>query len=75
MDRITIRRTWVGAATGALLFGAVALVQALRSGAPFLRVVQPVLVIAVIGLTVGALVGPMLGQAFARIGARMRREP
>ena len=72
MDRITIRRTGLGAAIGALLFGAVALIQALRSGAPFLRVLQPVLVITVIGLTVGALVGPMLGQAIARLTSRSR---
>ena len=53
---------------GGLLFGGLALLQAVRSGAPFPRVLQPVLVVAVIGLTVGALAGPLVGQALSRRG-------
>ena len=66
MNRDTLRRTLVGGGAGAILFGGVATLQALRAGADFPRVLQPILMLAVIGLTVGALAGPLVGQAFAR---------
>jgi len=67
MNPLLIRRTLRGAVIGALLFGGIALFQALRTGAPFPRVLQPILVLAVIGLTVGALAGPLVSQAIARL--------
>jgi hypothetical protein len=72
MNRELIRRTLVGAAVGALLFGGVALYQAARSGAPFPRVLLPIGFFTVLGLTVGGLAGPLLGQAFARLRAQRR---
>jgi hypothetical protein len=65
MNRTVVRRTLTGAVLGAILFGGVALVQAYRSGAPFPQVLQPVLFFAALGLTVGGLAGPLLGQALA----------
>ena len=61
-----VRHTLTGAAVGGGAFGLVALVQAVRSGAPFPAVLQPLAVITVLGLTVGALAGPLVGQALAR---------
>lgn len=66
MDPIVIRRTMVGAAVGGGLFGGVALVQVLRSGVPPLSVIQPLLVFVVMGATVGALAGPLVGAAWTR---------
>jgi len=66
LNRETLRRTLTGAAIGGGLFGGLALLQAMRSGAPFPGVLQPVLVVAVIGLTVGGLAGPLVGQVWAR---------
>jgi hypothetical protein len=65
MNRTVVRRTLTGAALGVVLFGGVALVQAYRSGAPFPQVLQPILFFAALGLTVGGLAGPLLGQALA----------
>jgi len=67
MNRLLILRTLRGALIGALLFGGIALFQAARTGAPFPRVLQPILVLSVIGLTVGALAGPLVAQAIARL--------
>jgi hypothetical protein len=61
-----LRRTLIGAAVGGLLFAAVSVLQAVRSGATFPRVLQPIGVFALIGLTIGALAGPLVGQAIAR---------
>jgi hypothetical protein len=66
VNAVTLRRTWIGAAVGAAVFGGVSLVTAVRSGAPFPDVLQPIGVLAVIGLTVGALAGPLVGGALAR---------
>lgn len=66
MNRSTLRDTLKGALVGLAVFGTIAFVQALRSGAPFPQVLQPIGVVAVIGLTVGALAGPLLGQALRR---------
>jgi hypothetical protein len=51
---------------GALAFGAVSAIQALRAGVALLSVMQPILVFALIGLTVGALAGPLVGAAIRR---------
>jgi hypothetical protein len=66
MERILVRRTVRGATIGGLLFGMVALVQALRAGAPFPRVLGPIGVFTLIGLTTGGLAGPLLAQARER---------
>ena len=66
MNRATIRRTVIGGVIGGLLFGGVSLMQALRSGASFPRVLQPIGVFALIGFTIGALAGPLVAQAIAR---------
>jgi hypothetical protein len=65
-----IRRTARGAAIGALLFGGLSLLQALRAGATFPHVLQPIGVFALIGLTIGALAGPLVAQAIARTRGR-----
>ena len=57
------RHTVRGALVGTVLLGGVAVIQALRAGAELARVAQPILVFALIGLTVGGLVGPLLGRA------------
>lgn len=69
-----VRRTLVGALVGGGAFGGVALLQALRSGAPFPAVLQPIAVITVLGLTVGGLAGPLVGQALARRRRRRRED-
>jgi hypothetical protein len=55
-------------AIGAVLFGGVSAVQALRAGVSLLSVIQPILVFALIGLTVGGLAGPLVGAAMRRRG-------
>ena len=65
-----IRRTVRGAGIGALLFGGVSLLQALRAGATFPHVLQPIGVFTLIGLTIGALAGPLVAQAIARTRGR-----
>lgn len=66
MSPLLIRRTLFGALVVGGLFGAVALVQVLRSGVSVLRVVQPLLVFVVLGATIGALAGPLVGAAWTR---------
>lgn len=70
MNRTVLRRTLTGALVGGSAFGVVALVQALRSEAELARLVQPVLVLVVLGLTVGGLAGPLVGAALARWRSR-----
>ena len=70
MNRRMIHRTARGAAIGALLFGGASLLQALRAGATFPHVLQPIGVFALIGLTIGALAGPLVAQAIARTRGR-----
>jgi hypothetical protein len=60
------RDTVKGMAIGALLMGAISTVQALRAGVALGTVLQPILVFALIGLTVGALAGPLVGAAIRR---------
>ncbi len=61
-----VRDTLRGMLTGGLLFGAGATLQALRAGVGLIQVIQPVLIFALIGLTVGALAGPLVGRAVRR---------
>ena len=58
-----------GVVIGAGLFGGVAALQAMRAGVELGAVIQPILVFALIGLTVGGLAGPLIGRA-----ARRRRQ-
>ena len=66
MKDITVRDTVRGLVIGAALFGGVAAVQALRAGVALAKVIQPILVFALIGLTVGGLAGPLVGRAARR---------
>jgi len=61
-----VRDTLRGALGGAGLFGAIAMIQALRAGVGLIQVVQPILVFVLIGLTVGGLAGPLVGRAIRR---------
>ena len=58
-----VRDTLRGTLGGAGLFGAIAVIQALRAGVGVGQVVQPILVFVLIGLTVGGLAGPLVGRA------------
>ena len=60
--RDTIRGLVIGGAS----FGALSALQALRAGVSLLSVIQPILVFALIGLTVGGLAGPLIGAAMRR---------
>jgi hypothetical protein len=60
------RDTVTGLAIGGLSFGALSAIQALRAGVSVLSVIQPILVFALIGLTVGGLAGPLVGAAVRR---------
>ena len=60
------RDTLTGAVLGALLFGGVAVIQAIRAGVVLGTVLQPLLLFALIGLTTGGLAGPLLGNAVRR---------
>ena len=51
---------------GGAVFGVVSLVQAMRASAPFPRVLAPIAVFTLIGLTVGGLAGPLIAQARER---------
>lgn len=66
MNSITTRDTIRGIVIGAVLFGGVAAVQAFRAGVSLIAVIQPILVFALIGLTVGGLAGPLVGRAARR---------
>ncbi|MSR35125.1 MAG: hypothetical protein EXR95_00580 [Gemmatimonadetes bacterium] len=61
-----VRDTVRGVLLGGGVFGAVAAVQAARAGVSLVAVVQPILVFALIGLTVGGLAGPLVGRAIRR---------
>ena len=70
MNRKMVGRTVRGGAIGAALFGGVSLVQAIRAGAAFPHVLQPIGVFTLLGLTIGALAGPLVAQAIARSRGR-----
>jgi hypothetical protein len=61
----------IGALVGGGLFAFVTVVQVLRSDVPPLRVLQPILVLTLIGATVGGLAAPLVGQAWLRRRGRV----
>jgi uncharacterized membrane protein YedE/YeeE len=65
-SRQIVRDTVRGVVIGGALFGGLAALQALRAGVSLGSVIQPILVFALIGLTVGGLAGPLLGRAARR---------
>jgi hypothetical protein len=67
------RDTLRGMAIGAIAFGGLSAVQAVRAGVSLASVAQPILVFALIGLTVGGLAGPLVGAALRR--GKSRTEP
>ena len=66
MSSPLLRRTWIGALAGGCAFATAALLQVLRTDVPLLRVIQPILFLSLIGATIGALSGPLVGQAWIR---------
>lgn len=65
-NTLQVRDTVRGVLIGGVLFGGLAALQALRAGVSLPSVIQPILVFALIGLTVGGLTGPLLGAALRR---------
>ena len=61
-----VRWTIIGAAVGGGLFLALSLYRSIASGGPSVSHLNPIGVMTVIGITVGALVGPMVGAIVAR---------
>ncbi len=64
--KATGRWTMKGAAIGGGLFLALSLYRSIASGGPSLSHLNPIAVMTVIGITVGALVGPLAGAIAAR---------
>ena len=56
----------IGAAIGGGVFLALSLYRSIASGGPSLSHFNPIAVMTVIGITVGALVGPLIGGIAAR---------
>ncbi len=61
-----VRWTTIGASVGGGLFLALSLYRSIASGGPSVSHLNPIGVMTVIGITVGALVGPMVGAIVAR---------
>ena len=61
-----VRWTAKGAAVGGGLFLALSMYRSIASGGPSMSHLNPIGVMTVIGVTVGALVGPLIGTIFAR---------
>jgi len=70
VDRLTLRQALIGAAVGAVLFGAVAVYRSFDADGTFLSYVGPVGVFTLIGFTVGGLMGPLAARATARLRGR-----
>ncbi len=64
--KTTGRWTLIGAAVGGGLFLVLSLYRSIASGGPSLSHLNPIGVMTVIGVTVGALVGPLIGAIAAR---------
>ena len=62
----TGRWTMIGATVGGGLFLALSVYRSIASGGPSWSHLNPIGVMTVIGVTVGALVGPMMGAIAAR---------
>ncbi len=60
------RWTMIGATVGGGLFLALSVYRSIASGGPSWSPLNPIGVMTVIGATVGALVGPMMGAIAAR---------
>lgn len=60
------RWTMIGATVGGGLFVTLSLYRSLASGGPSMSHLNPIGVMTVIGITVGALVGPLIGAIVAR---------
>ena len=60
------RWTAIGAAAGGGLFLALSMYRSIASGGPSMSHLNPIAVMTVIGLTVGALVGPLAGAIATR---------
>ena len=60
------RWTMIGAAIGGGLFLSLSFYRSIASGGPSLSHLNPIAVMTVIGITVGALVGPLIGAIAAR---------
>ena len=66
MLKDTGRWTMIGATVGGGLFLALSVYRSIASGGPSWSHLNPIGVMTVIGVTVGALVGPMMGAIAAR---------
>ena len=62
----TGRWTMLGATVGGGLFLALSVYRSIASGGPSVSHLNPIGVMTVIGVTVGALVGPLIGAIAAR---------
>jgi hypothetical protein len=60
------RWTMIGATVGGGLFLALSVYRSIASGGPSVSHLNPIGVMTVIGITVGALVGPLIGAIAAR---------
>ena len=60
------RWTMIGATVGGGLFVTLSLYRSLASGGPSMSHLNPIGVMTMIGITVGALVGPLIGAIVAR---------
>lgn len=60
------RWTLLGGAVGGGLFLALSMYRSIASGGPSMSHLNPIAVMTVIGFTVGALVGPLVGAIAAR---------
>jgi hypothetical protein len=61
----TGRWTLIGATVGGGLFLALSMCRSIASGGPSVSHLNPIAVMTVIGVTVGALVGPLIGAIAA----------
>ena len=64
--KTTGRWTLLGGAVGGGLFLALSMYRSIASGGPSMSHLNPIAVMTVIGFTVGALVGPLVGAIAAR---------
>lgn len=75
MNRDSVRRSGIGAAVGAAVFGGVSVYRSLLAEGAFVDYLGPVGMMTVIGGTVGGLVGPLIAQAWGRRRERRMARP